>query len=124
MNKYLKTSFVDAFADISEADILSAKLKHQVARFLYLYRTQHGWQQKHLAEKLDITQGMVSKWESSNCNFSIESLAALLSKLNVDADFVIAPKNTEIVSPLPYETVTRKSSISKEDFENYLLTAS
>lgn len=39
--------------------------------------------QKQFAELLGVTQGMVSKWESADYNFTIESLVELFDKLNI-----------------------------------------
>ena len=47
------------------------------------YRVKHGFSQKQLAEMLDVSQAMVSKYESGDYNISLKSLVSLLDKLNI-----------------------------------------
>lgn len=48
------------------------------------YRIKHGFSQKQLAEKLDVSQAMVSKYESGDYNISLKALVSLLDKLNIN----------------------------------------
>lgn len=119
MSQFETMSLKDLLPGISDADILSEKLKHQVARFIYLYRVKRNMQQKQLAEKLGISQGMVSKWEGSSINFSIETLASMLSELNTDAEFVLTSKDLGIVTSFPYTETTKPTNTSLDE-EYYL----
>ena len=47
------------------------------------YRVKHGFSQKQLAEMLDVSQAMVSKYESGDYNISLKALVSLLDKLNI-----------------------------------------
>ncbi|OOC42156.1 helix-turn-helix domain-containing protein [Thermosipho sp. 1074] len=53
-----------------------------IAGELLVYRKQHGLTQKELAEKLGMSQAMVSKIESGLKNLSIKTLAKIAAKLN------------------------------------------
>lgn len=79
--------FNELFSELSEADILAADLRHQVSRFIRNKRIELGMTQKQFAEYMDVTQGMVSKWESFSYNFSLEHIAAIFSKLKIDISF-------------------------------------
>lgn len=64
------------------------------------YRVKHGFSQKQLAEKLDVSQAMVSKYESGDYNISLKALVSLLDKLNIrmsiDFDGVSAVSEPEL----------------------------
>lgn len=40
--------------------------------------------QKEFAEHIKVSQGMISKWESGNYNFSIKTLAEVAEKLDME----------------------------------------
>ena len=44
--------------------------------------------QKEFAEYMGVTQGMVSKWESREYNFTIKSLNEICEKLNIELDIL------------------------------------
>lgn len=64
------------------------------------YRVKHGFSQKQLAEMLDVSQAMVSKYESGDYNISLKALVSLLDKLNIrmsiDFDGVSAVSEPEL----------------------------
>ena len=63
------------------------------------YRTKHGLSQTQLAERLDVTQAMVSKYESGEYNISICALVHLCAALGLSLKVDIGqpwslPENT------------------------------
>ncbi len=58
-------------------------------------RNSLGKTQKEFAEYMGVTQGMVSKWESGEYNFTISSIANILDKLNLNFNFDIIPNKPE-----------------------------
>lgn len=90
MSKITTVSTSQLMPTLTSADRLSNKLKHQIAHFLAHYRAVNNLQQSDLACKLDVSQGMVSRWESGSYNFSVESLSRTLAALDVDIDLVIS----------------------------------
>ena len=50
-----------------------------------------------MQKKLNVSQGMVSKWESEDYNFTIESLAQIAEKLELNLEISLTRKvtNTE-----------------------------
>jgi len=50
------------------------------------YRVSHGLSQKQLADKLGVSQAMVSKYESGDCNISLKALIELFDKLAISFD--------------------------------------
>lgn len=64
----------------------------QVAAKLQLKRLEKKLSQKDLAKKMGVTQGMVSKWESGEYNFTISSLIEICEKLDLEFIPVISDK--------------------------------
>lgn len=73
-------------------------------------RLEMGMTQKEFAEYMGVSQGMVSKWESREYNFTIKTLNDICDKLNLDlyvnlektcakTDYTIARWNSEVVAP-------------------------
>lgn len=78
-------------ASMSEADIKSAMVISDISSKIEIERCKRGLTQKQFAEFMGVTQGMVSKWESGDYNFTVESIANIFDKLNLDFEFKITP---------------------------------
>lgn len=89
-------SFVDSAVSGLTADerILyqAASLMCDVSTALVEYRRKNSLSQKKLAEKLDVGQSMVSKYESGDYNWTIRSLVEVSSKLGLDLTLSIDEK--------------------------------
>lgn len=69
---------------ISAQEILAAAQKASIAEQITSWRIQHGMNQTEFAKFIGTTQPTVSKWEDGNFNFTIEKLAEIACKLNLD----------------------------------------
>lgn len=77
-----KTLF-EAFADcLTPADIISAELLTSISVRITSIRLKMNMSQTEFAKYLGVSQGLVSRWESENYNFSIKLLAQICAKLN------------------------------------------
>lgn len=72
--------FSSLFDALSEEDILASALRHDISKSIIKHRLSLGMNQKEYAKKLGVSQGMVSKWESGDYNFSTSSLAKIAIK--------------------------------------------
>ncbi len=61
---------------------------YEISTAIFMYRTKHKLSQKKLAEKLGVTQAMVSKLESGDYNYTIEQLWKVSSKLGLKFDVI------------------------------------
>ncbi len=68
----------------SAADIIAAKALAGISAEIVKHRISLGMTQKQFAEYMEVSQGMVSKWESADYNFSVKSLAHIAAKLDMD----------------------------------------
>ncbi|MDF2540123.1 MAG: family transcriptional regulator, partial [Herbinix sp.] len=78
------------FADyLTPADLIAARLLAKISSTIVKKRIDLNLTQKEFAEFLGVTQGMVSKWESEDYNFTIEALANICEKLDLKLDIVM-----------------------------------
>lgn len=77
------------FDDIPEADKNIALIRGAIAAAIINKRHDLGLTQKEFAKKYHVSQGMVSKWESAEYNFTISNLTELMSKLDIPFDILL-----------------------------------
>ena len=66
----------DAISEtLSSSDIIAAKQLAKISAIIVSNRLEKGMNQKQFAEFAGVSQGMISKWESGEYNFTIETLA-------------------------------------------------
>lgn len=70
--------------DITVSDIIASKLLGKVSASIVKKRMELNMTQKEFAAYMDVSQGMVSRWEGGDYNFSIKTLADVAEKLNMD----------------------------------------
>lgn len=90
MSKVKAKTLGDLFSAIkpllSPADILVSKLDAKISAQIIRARLDKHMNQKEFAAYMGVSQSMVSKWESSNYNYSIENLARIMDKLDYTVD--------------------------------------
>ena len=83
---------MNSFHYISKSDIYAASVIAKISAFIINYRYKTGMTQKEFAKFMGVTQGMISKWESAEYNFSVESIAQIAEKLGVTVDITFTPE--------------------------------
>lgn len=78
---------------LSKSDIYASKAIAKISMFIFQKRRELGMTQKAFAKMMGVTQGMVSKWESAEYNFTVENIAQIAEKLNVTFDIEFAPES-------------------------------
>lgn len=78
---------------LTEADKRAIQIKYDISKAIYKKRKQLGKSQKEFADFLCVSQGMVSKWENFDYNYTIESLANICDKLKIRLEVIL---NSEI----------------------------
>lgn len=76
-------------SSVSADELKRIKLLARVSAYIEQTRLERNYTQKEFAKMMGVSQGMVSKWESGEYNFSIETLTVLFEKLDLQIDFVI-----------------------------------
>ena len=93
---------------VSPADFIAAKLLTKISTAITKARLEKNMTQKEFAAFIGVSQGMVSKWESADYNYTIESLANICDKLNYDIDISISKSDAMSFSAPQYQQKTIK----------------
>lgn len=80
---------------VTSADLLAARLLAKISSTITKTRIDLNMNQTEFAKHLGVTQGMVSKWESQNYNYTIEGLSNICDKLDMDLDITIKPNKKQ-----------------------------
>ncbi len=78
---------------ITKSDIYAASVLGKISAFIINSRMEKNMSQAEFAKLMDVSQGMISKWESAEYNFTVESIAQIVSKLNYSFDLQFMPEN-------------------------------
>ena len=97
-----KGLFDSLFSELTPADIMAGNLRAQISRQIRRKRVELNMSQSEFAEFMNVSQGMVSKWESCSYNFSTDKIAEIFSKLNLKASFSIMERIEEYNRPQNY----------------------
>ena len=85
INKPLAEDLVSFLSEsFSESEIMLIREQAKIAATLHAERIKRKNTQKEFAAMLGVNQEMVSKWESGEYNFTLESLSQLCCMLNLD----------------------------------------
>lgn len=81
---------------------------------LRILRNEQGYKQEYLAEKLNISNTVMSRLENESTVPKFDVLIRLSDIFNVSIDYLIGiSDNREIVKQSPQQKVTRKNTVSK-----------
>lgn len=105
--------------NLTAEDIKAAQIKAEIAAMIASARIKKGMSQKSFAEFMGVSQGMVSRWESGNANFTIEALVAIACKLQLDICSPLKPQRTQPINSnlIEFPISTRWSSKSYDENE-------
>jgi len=78
--------------DLTADELLLAGLKGMVSAAIAIKRQELNMSQKEFAASMGVSQGLVSRWESGDENFTLESLVKIAQKLSIkiQSPFVVA----------------------------------
>ena len=90
-----KNDMQELFSSLSEtmsaAEAQLAMLKGLIASEISIHRIKHGMSQKELAEKLGVTQSMISRWEKGETNYTLSTLVDIAEKLDIQMQSPYVP---------------------------------
>ncbi|MDO9534417.1 MAG: helix-turn-helix transcriptional regulator [Bacillota bacterium] len=72
------------------------EIYYQISTAIFKYRLKHNLSQKKLAEKLGVTQAMVSKLESGDYNYTIGQLWKVSQKLGFKLNIELEEETEDI----------------------------
>lgn len=91
--------------------------KHSVGKTIAMLRKEKGWTQVELAEKLQVSDKAVSKWEKDDAFPSVEFFPALAKLFDVSIDYLMTGKETEpeIITMSKIELCAKNDDVSMLD---------
>jgi transcriptional regulator with XRE-family HTH domain len=122
-NTKTMTDFIQTFTgSLSKAQIKASYIISDISSKITIERCNRDMTQKEFAKYMGVTQGMVSKWESGDYNFTIESICNILEKLDLDCNFEIFKDNImdnvqDISLELNKSDISNLSKIDLNDFK-------
>lgn len=109
--KFDEAKVVDIFADLSEEEKIQADLLAEIAMQIHSRRIEMKMTQAEFARFINVSQTMVSKWESGDYNFTIEKIAYVFSKIGLSLSFTFSEKEKP-------ESV-KSTVLAKQESHNY-----
>ena len=92
-----KTSWIAK--GFSDAEIKSIVELAQISAKIERRRLEMGMTQQQFAEFMGVTQGMVSRWESRNYNFTIKTLNDICQKIDLKLSISLERSNEKAEYP-------------------------
>lgn len=83
---------------VSKSELYAANVIAKISMFIYQYRQNLKMTQKEFASKMGVTQAMISKWESADYNFTIETIAQISEKLDYTFDIEFTPESEYLIN--------------------------
>ncbi len=78
-------------------------------------RTQLGWTQEALAEKINVSTSFVGHIERGTRKASLETLVSIANSLNVSLDYLLAGSlNNSIIGPIPQGLSSKQRTALQE----------
>lgn len=82
----------------SAEEMMLVGLEASICGEIVSQRIKRGMTQKEFAAFMGVSQGMVSKWEKGECNFTLQSLVRIASKLDLKLQSPIASSGPHYVN--------------------------
>lgn len=90
-------SFVDSILpDASAENLQYSILCGMIGAEIVMKRREMGMNQKQFAEFMGVSQGLVSRWEHGETNFTLETLVNIASKLGLEMQSPIKPTPAKV----------------------------
>ena len=98
-------------------DMMLAGLEASICSEIISQRIKRNMTQKEFAEFMGVSQGLVSKWEKGECNFTLSSLVRIASKLGLRMQSPLPPSEPHYTDspcitllPIKWNTISTGSS--------------
>lgn len=103
--------------DMSVVDMAQTALHIEISRTIRNARKQKGLSQKGLAEKMGVKQSLVSRWESSECNYTIDTLVEIADALGLSVRCPLTSEEVKVsTEQIELKPAGRKVAFPKATF--------
>lgn len=87
-----KILFTAVSAHLNSEELLLATLQGMIAAEISMRRQELELSQKEFSEKMHVSQGLVSRWENGDTNFTLQTLVKISSVLGLKMQSPIVPR--------------------------------
>lgn len=105
----LKSFFSRLMDGMTNAELIASKIKINISSEIGKYQVKNHLSQKDFAKILGVSQPMVSKYEGGDYNFTIDSLAQIADKMNMNLNVTFTVRNTIEVNDSKLSTYVDES---------------
>lgn len=96
-NREHEKAFLTGFASkLNDEELQISIMQSLVAAEISMRRQERHMSQKDFSELMGVSQGMVSKWESGECNFTLSTLVSIALKLGIETRLPFVPAPAKI----------------------------
>ena len=95
-------------------------LQVSISSVITAKRIKLGMTQKQFANKMGVSQGLVSRWENGDANFTLETLVNIANVLKVSSDMLLQDVVTYSSDGIACELSGTISKLPKKDQERIL----
>lgn len=93
-SKDFRSLFMHLLDGMTNAELIASKIKIYLSAEIGKYQVKNHLSQKDFAKILGVSQPMVSKYEGGDYNFTIDSLAQIADKMNMDLNVTFTARDT------------------------------
>ena len=113
----------NSFLSVKNSVKMYNRLCAKISVAIMKKRVEMNKTQKEFSRHMKVSQGMVSKWESGDYNFTVEALSNIFDALDMDVDIKFTRRNADNVIPrnsvIRCADAIRKTAV-KTNIENLL----
>lgn len=114
------SDLIDALAqNMTTAEIAQTAIRIEISQTIRDRRKKLGLSQKDLADRMGVKQSLVSRWESNDCNFTIDTLVDIADALGLSVqcpltfdEANVSPRFTKFQPESECTAVEEKESFS------------
>lgn len=112
------SDLIDALTqNMTTVDIAQTALHIELSQKIREARKKLGMSQKDLAEKMGVKQSLVSRWESSECNYTIDTLVEIADALGLSVRCPLTSEEVKVsTEPIELKPAGRKVAFPKATF--------
>lgn len=113
--------FVNALTkNMTVEEMAQTALHIQISRMIRDARRKLRMSQKDLADKMGVKQSLISRWESGDCNYTIDTLVEIANALNLSVQCPLTYDEVDVVTePAQISAPNAHTVVSQDtDFSN------
>lgn len=100
---------------MTAVDIAQTAMHIEISRMIRSARRQINLSQKAMAEKMGVKQSMISRWESGDCNYTIDTLVEIADALGLSVQCPLTFDEVNLsAQPTEIRSITEKTVVEEK----------